>query len=71
MIRGLDHLGIAVKSLEERLPFWADALALDVIGIETVHPPPAAGTALQAPPVPSRPSRDYRGSARGRCVGRS
>ena len=36
MIRGLDHLGIAVKSLEERLPFWADALGLDVIGIETV-----------------------------------
>jgi methylmalonyl-CoA/ethylmalonyl-CoA epimerase len=37
MIRGLDHLGIAVKSLEERLPFWADALALDVAGIETVQ----------------------------------
>ena len=37
MIRALDHLGIAVKSLEERLPFWADALALDVIGIETVQ----------------------------------
>lgn len=37
MIRGLDHLGIAVKSLEERLPFWADVLALDVDGIETVE----------------------------------
>jgi len=37
MIHGLDHLGIAVRSLEARLPFWADALALDVAGIETVE----------------------------------
>jgi hypothetical protein len=33
----LDHLGIAVRSLEARLPFWADALALEVAGIETVE----------------------------------
>lgn len=37
MIHGLDHLGIAVRSLEARLPFWADALALEVAGIETVE----------------------------------
>jgi len=37
MIHGLDHVGIAVRSLEARLPFWADALSLDVAGIETVE----------------------------------
>lgn len=37
MIHGLDHLGIAVRSLEARLPFWADALSLEVAGIETVE----------------------------------
>jgi methylmalonyl-CoA/ethylmalonyl-CoA epimerase len=33
----VDHLGIAVKSLEKRLRFWADALNLDVAGIESVE----------------------------------
>lgn len=36
MIRKLDHVGIAVQSLERSLPFWADALGLEVCGIETV-----------------------------------
>jgi methylmalonyl-CoA/ethylmalonyl-CoA epimerase len=36
MIGKLDHIGIAVDSLERRLPFWADALGLAVGGIETV-----------------------------------
>jgi len=37
MIHGVDHFGIAVRSLEERLRFWADTLALEVGGIETVE----------------------------------
>lgn len=37
MIRRVDHLGIAVHSLEERLRFWAGALVLEVAGIETVE----------------------------------
>jgi methylmalonyl-CoA epimerase len=36
MIRAIDHLGIAVRSLEESLSFWAGALGLEVAGIETV-----------------------------------
>ena len=36
MIRRVDHLGIAVRSLEQSLPFWADALGLEVAAIETV-----------------------------------
>jgi methylmalonyl-CoA epimerase len=36
MIRRIDHIGIAVDSLEKRLPFWAEALGLRVTGIETV-----------------------------------
>jgi methylmalonyl-CoA/ethylmalonyl-CoA epimerase len=36
MIRKIDHVGIAVRALEDSLPFWADALGLEVGGIETV-----------------------------------
>jgi len=36
MIKKIDHIGIAVDTLEGRLPFWADALGLEVSGIETV-----------------------------------
>lgn len=36
MIRKIDHVGIAVTSLEGRLPFWAEALGLGVSAIETV-----------------------------------
>lgn len=37
MIRRVDHIGIAVRALEERMPFWAGALGLAVSGIETVE----------------------------------
>ncbi len=36
MIRRIDHVGIAVRGLSERLAFWAEALGLPVLGIETV-----------------------------------
>ena len=36
LIRKIDHVGIAVENLERSLPFWADALGLEVSGIETV-----------------------------------
>jgi methylmalonyl-CoA/ethylmalonyl-CoA epimerase len=32
----IDHVGIAVKSLEERLRFWRDALGMEVAGREDV-----------------------------------
>jgi len=37
MITKIDHIGVAVKSLESSLPFWAEALGLEVSGIETVE----------------------------------
>lgn len=37
MITKIDHVGIAVSSLEGRLPFWAQALGLEVSGMETVE----------------------------------
>jgi methylmalonyl-CoA/ethylmalonyl-CoA epimerase len=37
MITRIDHIGIAVQSLESRLPFWADALGLEVSGLDTVE----------------------------------
>lgn len=36
MIEQIDHIGIAVSSLEQALPFWAEALGLDPRGFETV-----------------------------------
>lgn len=33
---GVDHIGIAVKSLAEALPFWRDALGMELVGIEVV-----------------------------------
>jgi methylmalonyl-CoA/ethylmalonyl-CoA epimerase len=36
MIRKIDHLGIAVRSIEEALPLWRDALGLNHSGSETV-----------------------------------
>jgi len=35
-VRRIDHVAIAVRRLEERLPFWAEILGLDVSGMETV-----------------------------------
>ncbi len=37
MITKIDHIGVAVKALETSLPFWAEALGLEVSGIETVE----------------------------------
>jgi methylmalonyl-CoA/ethylmalonyl-CoA epimerase len=37
MITKIDHVGIAVEKLASRLPFWAEALGLDVAAIETVE----------------------------------
>jgi methylmalonyl-CoA/ethylmalonyl-CoA epimerase len=36
MIRRIDHVGIAVRALSERLPFWCEALGLPLQEIETV-----------------------------------
>lgn len=36
MINGIDHIGIAVRSLEERIPFYRDVLALGAPEIEDV-----------------------------------
>ncbi len=33
----IDHIGIAVKSLEESLPFYVNVLGLDYIGTEVVE----------------------------------
>ncbi|WP_144547598.1 methylmalonyl-CoA epimerase [Bacillus sp. X1(2014)] len=36
MIKKVDHIGIAVKSIEKALPFYTDVLNLPLIGIEEV-----------------------------------
>ncbi|PLS01672.1 methylmalonyl-CoA epimerase [Neobacillus cucumis] len=36
MINKVDHIGIAVKSLEHTLPFYTDVLKLSLLGIEEV-----------------------------------
>ena len=36
MSRRIDHIGIAVQKLDERLPFWTDGLGLRLAGCETV-----------------------------------
>lgn len=36
-MKRIDHVAIAVANLEQALPFWADALGLDVTGMETVE----------------------------------
>ena len=37
MVKKIDHLGIAVKSLDESLPFYVDVLKLKLLGIEEVQ----------------------------------
>jgi methylmalonyl-CoA/ethylmalonyl-CoA epimerase len=37
MIKKVDHIGIAVKSLETTLPFYTDVLKLPLLGIEEVE----------------------------------
>jgi len=36
MITKIDHIGIAVEELTQRLPFWSEVLGLEVDGVETV-----------------------------------
>ena len=37
LIKKIDHIGIAVRSLEEALPFYTEILQLPLIGIEEVE----------------------------------
>ncbi|AOH55627.1 methylmalonyl-CoA epimerase [Peribacillus muralis] len=37
MIKHIDHIGIAVKSLDETLPLYTETLKLELEGIETVE----------------------------------
>jgi methylmalonyl-CoA/ethylmalonyl-CoA epimerase len=37
MIRRIDHVGIAVRGLDERLRFWSEALGIEVEALETVE----------------------------------
>ena len=37
MIKNIDHIGIAVKSLDEALPLYTDILKLQLEGIEIVE----------------------------------
>lgn len=37
MILKVDHIAVAVKSLEERLRFWSEALEIEPAGLETVE----------------------------------
>lgn len=37
LIKKIDHIGIAVKSLEETLPFYTNVLKLPLLGIEEVE----------------------------------
>lgn len=37
LIKKVDHIGIAVKSLEESLPFYTEVLNLELLGVEVVE----------------------------------
>ncbi|MCX6112822.1 MAG: VOC family protein, partial [Proteobacteria bacterium] len=37
MVKKIDHIGIAVNSIEEQLPFYSDIMGLKVEKIETVQ----------------------------------
>ncbi|SHF09207.1 methylmalonyl-CoA epimerase [Thermoanaerobacter uzonensis DSM 18761] len=37
MIKKIDHIGIAVKSIEEALKFYEDVLGLEITGVEVVE----------------------------------
>jgi len=36
-VKGIDHIGIAVRSLEDSIPFYRDVLGLPFLGIEEVE----------------------------------
>jgi len=48
MIKKVDHIGIAVKSIEKALPFYTDVLNLPLIGIEEVDTQKVRVAFLQA-----------------------
>ncbi|WP_413308987.1 methylmalonyl-CoA epimerase [Bacillus sp. 1P10SD] len=48
MIKKVDHIGIAVKSLENTLPFYTDVLELTLLGIEEVETQKVKVAFLQA-----------------------
>ncbi|MEH6906630.1 methylmalonyl-CoA epimerase [Neobacillus drentensis] len=48
MIKKVDHIGIAVKSIEKTLPFYTDVLNLPLIGIEEVETQKVRVAFLQA-----------------------
>lgn len=37
MIKKVDHIGIAVKSIEESVPFYTEVLGLKLLGVEEVE----------------------------------
>jgi methylmalonyl-CoA/ethylmalonyl-CoA epimerase len=37
MVKKVDHIGIAVHSIEDVLPFYTDILKLQLVGFEEVH----------------------------------
>ncbi|QCJ43375.1 methylmalonyl-CoA epimerase [Bacillus sp. S3] len=48
MIKKVDHIGIAVKSLENTLPFYTEVLNLSLLGIEEVESQKVKVAFLQA-----------------------
>ena len=36
-VKTLDHIGIAVKNIEEHIPYYRDVLKLEFLGIESVE----------------------------------
>lgn len=36
-IKSLDHIGIAVKNIDEHIPYYRDVLGLEFLGIKTVE----------------------------------
>lgn len=48
MIKGIDHIGIAVKSIEEAKKFWMDTLGLKLSHIEEVPEQKVRVAVLQA-----------------------
>ncbi|MCD6235174.1 MAG: methylmalonyl-CoA epimerase [Candidatus Marinimicrobia bacterium] len=37
MVKGISHIGIAVRSLDEQIPYYKDVLGLSLLGTETVE----------------------------------
>ena len=48
MIKKVDHIGIAVRSIDEALPFYTDILKLPLLGIEVVESEKLKVSFLQA-----------------------